>query len=165
VVLRNDSRHRAPENFSHLHRAQARASPSTEVFVPKLSPRSTALAIGAGRVAFGVMLAAAPENGAKSFGADSATARRMAWMTRMTAVRDAAIGLGTVGAVQRGNPGPWLLAGALADLGDSLAVADGLHRGRVSGPIAWLVAAGAAPLAALGVATALGLRRGADASD
>jgi hypothetical protein len=92
-------------------------------------------------------------------GTDAATARRASWVARMVAVRDLALGLGTLSAARTGTAPPWLLAGALSDTGDALAVATALKQGRVGGPGAWLVVAGTPPLVGLGVLSALGLRR------
>jgi hypothetical protein len=77
----------------------------------------------------------------------------------MVAARDAALGLGTLAAARNGGAAPWLLAGALADAGDAVAVAASLKQGRVGGPGAWLIAAGGLPLAALGIVAAWGLRK------
>jgi hypothetical protein len=122
-------------------------------------PATTALLIGAGRVAFGVAFAAAPAAGVRLMGTDTATARRVTWVSRMVAARDTALGLGTLAAARNGDAAPWLLAGALADAGDALAVTASLRQGRVGGPGAWLIAVGGLPLAALGAAAAWGLRR------
>jgi hypothetical protein len=131
--------------------------------VPKLQrwtdPASTAVQIGAGRLAFGVLFAAAPELGVRMIGTDGATARRAAWVARMVAGRDAALGLGTLAAARNGSAAPWLLAGALADTVDAAAVATALKQRRLGGPGAWAVAVGGLPLAALGVAAAMGLRQ------
>jgi hypothetical protein len=40
-----------------------------------------------------------------------------------------------------------------------LAIVAAMRQGKVRGPATWVIAAGTAPLAALGVAAALGLRR------
>ena len=121
-------------------------------------PARTAVLIGAGRLAFGVIFSAAPEPGMRLLGMDGATARRASWVSRMVAARDAALGLGTLAAARTGGAGPWLLAGALADAGDAVAVAAAIKQRRVAGPGAWLIAGGGLPLAGLGVLAAMGLR-------
>ena len=82
------------------------------------------------------------------------TARRLAWIGRMFAVRDALLGAGAAHAVVTGQPlRPWLWAQAVADATDAAVLADAARRRQVS-------AAGfAAAAAATGAATAGALLR------
>ena len=122
-------------------------------------PRASALAIGLGRVAIGTAFAAAPELGVRLVGMDTATARRVAWLSRMVAGRDIALGVGTVAACRAGNGAAWVLGGAFAAAVDSAAVIAAMQQGRLRGPGAWLIAVGGPALTALGVVQAARLRR------
>jgi hypothetical protein len=77
----------------------------------------------------------------------------------MTAVRDLVLGAGTL--ASRNNPRAlrtWVLAGAVADLGDAAAIA-GAVRSRVAGGVpALALVASAAGAAALGGWAAAGIR-------
>lgn len=65
--------------------------------------RSLALKLVAGRSVIGAVIMAAPVPAARMLGADTATAQRVTWLTRMLGVRDGAIGVGGVDAVRRGT--------------------------------------------------------------
>lgn len=93
--------------------------------------------IGALRSTVGVVGIAWPESLGRFSGLDTVTARRTAWLTRMAAARDLALGVGQVVAVVRRPSDPaairlWAFAGALADAGDVAA----LSRAVVGGQIA-----------------------------
>lgn len=123
------------------------------------SARTVALAIGVARTGIGVGFAAAPVAALRLLGLDTATAARVAWLSRMTAARDGVLGAGTLAATARGRPGPWLLAGAVADAADAAALAGALRTHKIGGPKA-VAMIGAASLAALaGIWTAGSLRR------
>ena len=60
------------------------------------SARTIGLCVGAGRVAIGAVFLAAPVTSVRLLGLDTATAARITWLARMTAVRDTVLGAGTV---------------------------------------------------------------------
>lgn len=125
------------------------------------SPTDAAALIGAGRIGLAALFFTAPVGGVRALGTDTATARRVSWMTRMMAARDGVLGLGTVLAARRGaDPVPWVLAGAACDAVDAAAMAGALRQRRIRG----LVPTASVPIAVLaagaGFATAVGLRRG-----
>jgi hypothetical protein len=123
-------------------------------------PQSLALQIAAGRAVIGAVIVADPVRAARILGADTATAGRVSWLTRMLGVRDSALGVGGVVALRQGSgAASWVLAGAVADAVDAVVLAGALKSGRVKG----IGPAGTVPFAAgaaaLGAVTALRLRR------
>jgi hypothetical protein len=122
-------------------------------------PQALAAQIAAGRLVFAAVIMAAPVFSARLLGADTATAQRVTWLTRMMAVRDGALGAGGVAAVRRGGAAPWLLAGAVSDAADAVVIAVALEQGRLKGIVATLVVPAAAATAAAGVVTALQVAR------
>jgi hypothetical protein len=83
-----------------------------------MEPRTIARTIAAGRVGFGAFLLAAPGVAAGSWvGADGASAGARTIATGVGA-RDLALGAGVLSALERGGARPWVLASAVADLGD-----------------------------------------------
>lgn len=123
------------------------------------SAQSMAGQLAVGRVVMAAAFLAAPVPGARLLGTDTATAQRVGWLTRMMAVRDAAIGAGATVAARRGDPRPWLVAGAVSDAVDAVVIAGALKQGRVKGIVPTLVVPGAAVAAGLGLLTAARLRR------
>lgn len=125
------------------------------------SARSIALAIGAGRLVMGGVFLAYPAVSTRMLGLDSATAARVGWLARMAAVRDAALGAGTLAttAARRGQTA-WLLAGALTDAGDAGVIALAARSGRLSPGRAYLVAGGALATALAALGSAAGMVRG-----
>ncbi|MDT4903115.1 MAG: hypothetical protein QOH52_1131 [Pseudonocardiales bacterium] len=118
--------------------------------------------IGAGRAVIAAAILAAPVPAARLLGADTATAQRVTWLSRMMAIRDGALGAGAVDALRRGrDPVSWLLGGAVADAVDAVVIAGALKRGRLRGVVPMSIVVGAAGTSALGVVTALRIR-GAD---
>ena len=114
--------------------------------IPLPAPDSTAFQISMGRTALAAAIMAAPVASLRLLGADSATAQRVTWLTRMTAVRDGALGVGGAVAVQRGGSvAPWLVGGAVADTVDAIVMAHALRQGKIKG----IVPAAVVPLAAL----------------
>jgi hypothetical protein len=93
-----------------------------------------AVAVPAGRVAIAATMFAAPTLTVRSLGTDTATARRVTFLTRMMAVRDGALGAGGVLAARRGQVGPWLLAAAACDATDAVVVTAAIRAGRLRGP-------------------------------
>ena len=123
-------------------------------------PDAMAFQLAAGRTVAGGAMLALPVLSARLLGTDSATAKRVAWLTRMMAVRDAAIGAGGLAAARgTGSPTPWIVAGAVADAVDAVVLTQALRQGRVKGLAAAAVVPVAAGAAAVGVVTALRLRR------
>lgn len=123
---------------------------------PLPSAIATARLIGAGRTALGGGFLAVPVEGVKALGVDVATAKRVAFLSRMMAGRDVVIGVGTL--VSK-RPAGWLLAGAVADAVDAAAIAQARREGRAGGPIAAAMVPGAAALALVGAAAAAGVFR------
>ena len=124
------------------------------------APDRVALALCAGRCVIAAGLLAAPETGTGLVGLDAATARRVSWLTRMAAVRDAALGVGGVVAARRGaDPVPWLVGGAAADAVDAVVIGQALRARRLRGALPVAAAAGAAGAAAVGIVTAVRLPR------
>ena len=123
------------------------------------APRTIALAIGVGRTILGTGFLVDPVRSVRVLGVDAATANRMTWMAQMMAGRDAVIGVGTfTSALRRGGTG-WLVAGAVADLVDGVAIGKAVHAGRLRGAMPTLVSVGAVGLAGLALAAAVGIRR------
>jgi hypothetical protein len=117
-----------------------------------------ALQLGAARTVLGSLVLVAPVPAARLLGADTATARRVSWLSRMVGVRDAAIGVGTVVTARGGDPRGWLVAGAVSDLVDAAVLARARRQGRVGGASS-VVVPGAALAAATGFAAAGSLTR------
>jgi hypothetical protein len=117
---------------------------------------ATARLIGIGRTALGGGFLAVPVEGVKALGVDAATAKRVAFLSRMMAGRDVVIGVGTL--VSR-RPAGWLLAGAVADAVDAAAIAQARREGRAGGAIAAAMVPGAAALALVGAVAAAGTLR------
>jgi len=134
------------------------SSDRRQIRIPE--PDAMAVQLCAGRTAAGAAMLALPVLSARLLGADSATAKRVSWLTRMMAVRDAAIGAGGLAAARgTGSPGPWLIAGAVSDAVDAIVLTQALRQGRAKGLTATAVVPVAAGSAAIGVVTALRLRR------
>jgi hypothetical protein len=133
------------------------------VFVSSPTPL---IALATGRIAVGATVYARPTVLAKGMGADSTTAERTAWVARMFAVRDLALGLGVLWALNRSRRGrvagllggtdpalrELLLLGVLCDLGDAVAVGGALRSRSVR-----ILPAGATLVTAIGAA-AIGAR-------
>ena len=125
-------------------------------------PDANAMArqIAAGRSVIAAAIMAAPVMTVRFAGTDTATARRVSWLTRMMAIRDGAIGVGGVLAARRGgNVAPWLLAGAVSDAVDAVALAGALRGGQAKGIAARLTVPLAGGTAIVGALTAARLRR------
>jgi hypothetical protein len=118
---------------------------------------------GYARVAVAAVALLAPTGLPRSLGADSGTARRSGWLVRMFAAREAALGAGGAWAARTGaDLRPWLLAQALGDGADAIAIALATRQGHLGrwrgGALAVFAAAGA--IADLGSAAAIGGRHG-----
>lgn len=122
-------------------------------------PQSTAGHIAAGRTAIAASMLAAPVASARLMGTDTATARRVVWLTRMMAVRDGALGAGGALAARRGSARPWLLAGAVCDTVDAMVLGSALRQGRLKGLVPTAVVPLAAITGAVGFLTAVRVGR------
>ncbi len=110
-----------------------------------LDERSVAKAIAAGRMALGASYSLAPGLALRLWPAKgSHTDPAARFLARSTGVRDLAIGVGTLFALQKDAPvRGWLEAGALADAGDAVAVVLGArHLPRARAVLAFAAAAG-----------------------
>ncbi|HEY2300135.1 MAG TPA: hypothetical protein VGH43_20600 [Jatrophihabitans sp.] len=121
-------------------------------------PQDVVLAIGVGRVAIGTTFLLAPRLSVRILGVDTASAKRMTFLARMTAARDIGLGAGTLDAASSTAVVPWLMAGAAADAVDALALAGAMKRGVVRGVPAAGTVVGAAMVAAVGVWAARAVR-------
>jgi hypothetical protein len=120
--------------------------------------------IGLARTGLGVSLLAAPVPLIRMLGIDTGTVRRMAWVTRLAAARDVALGLGTIaalrgGASRREDAVRWLVIGAAADAADTVILTAALRAGRYGTVRGALMVASAVGGASLGAVAAVGMRR------
>lgn len=113
--------------------------------------------IGLGRVVIGTAFLVDPVSSVRILGVDTATAKRMTFLARMTAGRDIVLGVGTLVARSPGSQAGWLAAGAVADAIDAAALAVGLKSGQLRGIPAAGIAVGAVGAAAVAAATAISL--------
>jgi len=119
--------------------------------IPLPDARSLTLQMGAGRALMAAGVMAAPVPAARLLGADTATAQRVTWLTRMMAVRDGALGVGTAGSARSGHgSATWLLGGAVSDAVDAIVIAGAIQQGRVKGVLPTAIVVGAVGAAALG---------------
>lgn len=146
---------------SHVEQAAAVLSGRRKPHLPTGDARSVGIAIGLGRVGIGAIFFAAPVTALRIVGADSATAKRVTWLSRMTAARDGVLGVGTAQATAAGGGAGWLLAGAVSDAVDAVALAQAIRERRAGGIGAVGMVAAAVGTSALGVWAALGARAGA----
>jgi hypothetical protein len=111
------------------------------------------------RVAVGAVFLAAPVLAVRLLGVDTATARRVRFLARMTAARDISLGAGTL--AEGATPGavPWLLASAASDVVDAVAMSAAIRQGAVRRLPGGVAATSAAAAAVLGTWAALRLRR------
>jgi len=123
------------------------------------APGRVATAIGLGRLGIGVAFLADPVSSVRILGVDSASAKRMTFLARMTAGRDIVLGLGTVASRTSQGKAAWLAAGAAADAIDAAVLGAGLRSGQLRGVPATGIAVGAAGAAALAFLAAGQLRR------
>lgn len=127
------------------------------------------VALATGRCGVGAAVFLRPNLLTRGMGLDRETADRSAWVTRMFAVRDLAVGVGVLWAVRQGRGGlgagllqrgpsrelrAMLLLGVLCDLGDALAVGGAMRAGSVSTLPASATLATAVGAAATGVVLA-----------
>jgi len=106
-----------------------------------VSSRWVAIALAAGRTAFGTAMAVAPRRllGAKAAGADG----QVLWLVRAFGIRDAAVGVGALRALVSGGDGaPWVGLGAATDAADAAAA------------VIWRRELGRAPAAAMAAVAA-----------
>lgn len=99
---------------------------------PARQRRMPGLLIGFGRLSLGGLFLAAPETATRLLGLDAVTATRVSWLARMTAIRDCTLGAGTVlSSITGHGAAPWLLAGAVSDAGDAVAIGLAIREGRL----------------------------------
>lgn len=122
-------------------------------------PEATARWLALGRTALAAAVMAAPVRSARLLGMDTATARRVTFLTRSMAARDGALGVGGVLAARDGGVTPWLLGGAAADAVDAAVLAVALRQHRVKGVAPAAVVPLAAAASAAAALTAVRLRR------
>lgn len=136
-----------------LDRSRATTEPSTNsvTLLSRLpSARTIGVSVGAARMAVGAVFLAAPVTSVRLLGLDTATAARVTWLARMTAVRDGVLGAGTLASSARGKgDGAWLAAGAVSDTVDAVVLLDAVRSGKAGG---WRVRAAA--VGAIGAALA-----------
>jgi hypothetical protein len=119
------------------------------------SPRTSGVAIGAGRVALGTAFMAFPQQSTMLLGLDAVTATRITWLARMTAARDIALGVGTVASSVNGRDAAiWLLGGAVSDAVDAAAIAGAVYARRLPAARAGAMVVLAAGAAAAGAVLA-----------
>jgi len=118
-----------------------------------------AAGIGLGRLGIGIAFLADPVSSVRILGVDSASAKRMTFLARMTAGRDIVLGLGTVASRTSRSKAAWLAAGAAADAIDAAVLGAGLRSGQLRGAPAAGIAVGAVVAAALAFLAADQLRR------
>jgi hypothetical protein len=116
-----------------------------------MSARTVGILLASGRAALGGSFLVAPVAAVRVLGTDTATARRMTWLSQMTAGRDIALAAGALVAEARGRSGaPWVAAGAAADLVDAAAIATAVRTGKLAGIRPTAMVGGAAAAAAVG---------------
>jgi hypothetical protein len=143
----------------HTH-LLAPAAESVHLARTLASARTIGMCVGAGRLAIGAAFLAAPVTSVRILGLDSATAVRVAWLARMTAIRDGVVGAGTVVSTARDDGAAgWLVAGAVSDAVDAAVLISALREGRVGGWRARAITAGAVAAAAVAAVAAVDLRR------
>jgi hypothetical protein len=114
------------------------------------SARSTARQLGATRIVAGVVLLVRPQLLTAALGLS--TAGKVGWwLARMLAVREIAIGTGTVGASRSGaDPWPWLMTVSAIDGAEALVLLAALRNWAIDRPGGWaFVAADVGSAAAL----------------
>lgn len=124
-----------------------------------LSPDRIAVVTGLGRLGLGGAFLVAPITSVRVLGLDTATAKRVIFLARMTAGRDIVLGAGALLSRDRKVRAGWIAAGAAADVVDSVAIGAALKNGTARGIPAVGITVGAAGAAALGFWAAAGLRR------
>lgn len=115
--------------------------------------------LATGRVLLATTLCVAPVGSVRALGVDTATARRVSWLTRMLAVRDGLLGVGAIAASRRAGAAPWLLCGAVADAADAVVLAAAIRQHRLGGRATVVLPPAAAVAALAGAVTAFRLRR------
>jgi hypothetical protein len=121
---------------------------------------SLTVLLGLGRVGLGAAFLAFPVGSVRLLGIDSASAARMAWLARLAAARDVALGAGVLGAAvtHRGRVSA-LVATSLCDAADAAVVAAAAREQRVDRLRGYAMAGGAAAAALAGLAVAGDLLR------
>jgi hypothetical protein len=112
--------------------------------------RSRARQLGATRIAAGTVLLLRPQLLTAALGLSGA-GRAGGWLSRMLAVREIAVGIGTVQQHSRdADPWPWLMTVSAIDGAEALVLLTALRRNAIDRPGGWaFVAADAGSAAAL----------------
>ena len=117
----------------------------------KISAKTLGILLASGRAVLGGTFLVAPVTAVRVLGTDTATARRVTWLSQMTAGRDIALAAGALAAEARGRSGaPWVAAGAAADAVDAIAIATAVRTGKLGGLRPTAMVGGAAAAAAVG---------------
>jgi hypothetical protein len=126
----------------------------------RVTGRGIGVLVGVSRLAMGGAFLARPVASVRLLGVDSATATRVAWLARMTAARDAALGAGTLASLagRRGHAS-WLTAGVITDAADAAAIALAVRSGRLDRIRGSLAAGLAAAGAVAGAGAVVGVLR------
>jgi len=108
----------------------------------------------------GASLLAVPVEGVRLVGGDTATARRVTWLSRMLAGRDTALAVGALVTEARGRDSAgWIAAGAAADAVDAAALGIAIRDHKLGGGRAAFAAGAGAVAAVIGFWAAAGALR------
>lgn len=113
-----------------------------------MNPESAPTALAALRIAIGSTAWVTPNLAGRMFGLDPAGNPQAPYLARLFAIRDLALGAGTLAAEGKTRR-TWLIAGLACDLADTAAAFLGRRGGYLSTPVSLLLAAPA--LSAVGM--------------
>jgi hypothetical protein len=115
---------------------------------PELA-RSRARQLGGTRIAAGIVLLLRPQLLTAALGL-SAAGKAGGWLSHMLAVREIAVGIGTVQHARDADPWPWLMTISAIDGAEALVLLTALRKDAIDRPGGWaFVAADAGSAAAL----------------
>jgi hypothetical protein len=120
----------------------------------KMQPSTLANLFGLGRLAIRGAFMVSPVMSVRVLGVDTATAKRMTFLARMTAARDIALGAGALATRDPGGKAVWIAAGAASDAVDAAVIGLGVKEGTTSGFAATSMVGLAAGASVLGLWTA-----------
>ncbi|MEP6598077.1 MAG: hypothetical protein ABJB98_01355 [Actinomycetota bacterium] len=121
--------------------------------------RTIGLGINAGRAVLGATVLVLPVGALRQLAVDPSTLPRVSWLIRTAGIRDAALGTGAVVSLVGGGGASWVLAGAACDAVDAVVTAQAVRDQSVDALRGRVVAGVAVASAALGVVSAIALRR------